>query len=84
LTIPALVFIYYFRKTPKVTRKGVFFALLAAGGILLAIYKIIMPLTVNIGAWFDRVFVNSLGLPVNSGMVVWVIALFALVGLGVW
>ncbi len=84
LTIPALVFIYYFRKTPKVTRKGVFYALLAAGGILLAIYKIIMPLTVNIGAWVDRVFVNTLGLPVNSGMVVWVVVLFALVGLGVW
>ncbi len=84
LTIPALVFIYYFRKTPKVTRKGVILALLAAGGILLAIYKIIMPLPVVIGAWFDRVFVNTLGLPVNSGMAFWVLALFALVGLGVW
>ncbi len=84
LTIPALVFIYYFRKTSKITGKGVLLALLAAGGILLAIYKMIMPWTVNVGAWFDRVFVNSLGLPVNSGLVFWVVALFALVGLGVW
>jgi tetratricopeptide (TPR) repeat protein len=84
LTIPALVFIYYFRKTPQVTWKGVALALLAAGGILVAIYKMIMPWTVNVGAWFDRVFVNSLGLPVNSGLVVWTLVLFALVGLGVW
>jgi hypothetical protein len=84
LTIPALVFIYYFRKKPKVTRKGVILALLAAGGILVAIYKMIMPWTVNIGAWVDRVFVNSLGLPVNSGMVAWVLVLFAAVALGVW
>ena len=84
LTIPALVFIWYFRKSDKITRKGVFVALLAAGGIVLAVYKIIMPFTVSIGAWFDRVFVNSLGLPVNSGMVTWILLLFALVGLGVW
>jgi hypothetical protein len=84
LTIPALVFIYYFRKTEHITWKGVVAALLASGGILLAIYKIIMPLTVSIGAWFDRMFVNGLGLPVNSGMVFWVLLLFALVGAGVW
>ncbi len=84
LTIPALVFIYYFRKYPQVTRKGVIYALLAAGGILIVIYKMIMPWTVNVGAWFDRVFVNSLGLPVNSGLVVWTLVLFALVGAGVW
>ncbi len=84
LTIPALVFIFYFRKTPKVTRKGVILALLASGGILLVVYKMIMPWTVNIGAWFDRVFVNTLGLPVNSGLVTWVVVLFAMVGLGVW
>jgi hypothetical protein len=84
LTLPALVFIYYFRKTEHITWKGVVAALLASGGILLAIYKMIMPLTVSIGAWFDRVFVNSFGLPVNSGMMFWVLLLFALVGAGVW
>ncbi len=84
LALPALVFIYYFRKTQQVTWKGAFWALLAAGGIFLAIYKIIMPGVVGIGAWIDRVFVNSLGLPVNSGIAVWVLILFALVGAGVW
>ncbi len=84
LAVPALVFIYYFRKTERVTWKGVVLALLATGGIVGAIYKVIMPATVSIGAWFDRIFVNGMGLPVNSGMVFWALALFALVGLGIW
>lgn len=84
LTIPALVFIYYFRKSPKITKKGVLWAVLAAAGILGGIYLIIMPYTVSIGAWFDRIFVNGLGLPVNSGMVFWMLLLFALIGAGVW
>ncbi len=84
LAIPALVLMFYFRKSSRVTAKGVVLALIASGGILAAVYKMIMPWTVNIGAWFDRMFVNSLGLPTNSGMVTWVVVLFALVGLGVW
>ncbi len=84
LAIPALVFIYYFRKSEKITPKGGLLALLAAGGILGAIYVVIMPATVAIGAWFDRAFVNGLGLPVNSGLALWALVLLALVGLGVW
>jgi len=84
LTIPALVLIYYFRKTERATWWGVVLSLGASLAILGVIYKMIMPWTVNVGAWFDRVFVNSLGLPVNSGFAVWVLLLFALVGTAVW
>lgn len=44
LTIPALVFIYYFRKTQQVTAKGVILATLAAGAILVFVNNIIIPL----------------------------------------
>ena len=80
LTIPALVFIYYFRKYDKITLKGMFLVALLAGAILLFMNGIIIPLTVYIGAMVDVFFVNSLGLPVNSGIVVYVFALFALLG----
>ena len=39
LTIPALVFIYYFRKTEKVTFKGTVYATLIAGAILLLLER---------------------------------------------
>ncbi len=84
LTIPALVFIYYFRKYPKVTKWGVVKALIAAGGILMVIYVPIISWSVAIGAWFDRVFVNGLGLPVNSGITFFALAVFALAGWAIW
>ena len=84
LTIPALVFIYYFRRTQKITFKGAVLATLVAGAILLFINGIIIPYTVWAGAMVDVLFVNTLGLPVNSGMVFFALALLAALGWGVW
>ena len=74
LTVPALVFIYYFRKTQRITFKGIAVSTLISGAILVFINSIIIPHTVYIGALFDLFFVNSLGLPVNSGLVFFVVA----------
>ncbi len=84
LTIPALVFVYYFRKYPEVTKWGVVKATLASGAILLVINGFIIPYSVAIAAWFDRMFVNAMGLPINSGLTFFVLALFALLGWAVW
>ena len=84
LCIPALVFIYYFKKTPAVTKWGVFKAILAGGGILVAINYVIIPYSISVGAWFDRIFVNGFGAPVNSGITVYVFLLFALFAWGIW
>jgi len=84
LTIPALVFIYYFRKTQRITFKGIAVSTLISGAILIFINSIIIPHTVYIGALFDLFFVNSLGLPVNSGLVFFVVALLGALGVGVY
>ena len=84
LTIPALVFIYYFRKTEKVTFKGTVYATLIAGAILLFINNIIIPYTVYVGALVDLFFVNTLGLPVNSGIVLFALALILGCGWAAW
>ncbi|MDL2320631.1 DUF2723 domain-containing protein [Alistipes sp. OttesenSCG-928-B03] len=84
LAIPAIVFIYYFKKSPKVTWKGVLKTTLMAGALILAVYFIIVPYTVSIGAWVDKVFVNKMGLPVNSGLGFFVLLIFALCALGIW
>lgn len=83
LTIPPIVLIYYFRKYP-VTKWGVVKALCAAAAILVAIMFIIIPGTVELGAWFDRLFVNGFGMPFNSGITVYIFLLFALLGWGVY
>ncbi|MBO5759145.1 MAG: DUF2723 domain-containing protein, partial [Rikenellaceae bacterium] len=84
LTIPALVFIYYFRKMAKVTPRGLIFTTLISGAILIVINSMIIPWTVALGASFDHLFVNSLGLPINSGLVFFVLALAVALGFGVW
>ncbi len=83
LTIPALVFVYYFKKYPKTTFWGSVGALAVSGAILLAVNGIIMPYTVLIGAWFDRMM-NAAGLPVNAGFAFYCFVLFALAAWGVW
>ena len=84
LTIPALVFVYYFRKTRQVTFKGILYATLIAGAIVIFINNIIIPYTVYAGAMIDLFFVNTLGLPVNSGMVVFALALILALGWASW
>ncbi len=76
LTIPAFVFMYYYRKNedkklPFKKLLGIF----AIGVVIefLLVYLFI-PYFPKTAAWFDRIFVNGFGLPYNSG------ALFFLVG----
>ena len=76
LTIPAFVFMYYYRKNedkklPLKKLVGIF----AIGVVIefLLVYLFI-PYFPKTAAWFDRIFVNGFGLPYNSG------ALFFLVG----
>lgn len=72
LTLPGIVLVYYFRKF-EFTWKG-FIISLATSIILLSLLMYgIMPGIVTISSKFDWFFVNSLGLPSNSGMVLHVI-----------
>ena len=84
LTIPALVFIYYFRKYRNITLKGMALVTLLACAILLVLNGIIIPYTVYFGAMVDVFFVNKLGLPVNTGIVVFAFALFGLLGTAIY
>ena len=84
LCIPALVFIYYFRKTEHITWKGVVGTTLLAGALIIFVNYIIIPCTIWIGAQFDTLFVNTLGLPVNTGFALSMLGLLALMGWATW
>lgn len=84
LVLPAIVFVYYFKKYPQVTKWGVVLATLIAGALIVAINYVLVPWTVAIGAFVDRVFVNSFGLPINVGLTLTFAAFFVLAGWLVW
>ena len=88
LTIPALVMIWFFRRytcQSKVRYALMMVAALAVSFLILgAINGLIIPYTVALGAAVDTFAVNSLGMPVNAGMILFVVAVFAALAAIIW
>ncbi|PID89639.1 MAG: hypothetical protein CSA05_00135 [Bacteroidia bacterium] len=80
LAIPAIVFVYYFKKY-EVSRKGIVYAALISIALLGGIMYGIIPGIVKIAAKFELFFVNFLGMPYHSGSIFYI---FLLLGLLVW
>jgi len=78
LAIPAIVFVYYFKKY-ETTRNGVLTALGLSVVILGVIMYGIIPGVIKIASWFELAFVNGLGAPFNTGVLIYAIAMIALV-----
>ncbi|MDR2358181.1 MAG: DUF2723 domain-containing protein [Prevotellaceae bacterium] len=76
LALPAIVLVYYFKKYP-VSFWGIVFSLVISV-LLLAFAMWLIPALPHMAGFVDRIFVNSFGLPFNSGAVFFVFALFAL------
>ncbi|QJD97748.1 DUF2723 domain-containing protein [Mucilaginibacter robiniae] len=75
LTIPALTFIYYFRRSKKISTKNTLIAL-SCGITLLALVQFgIIQYTVKLAAYFDLFFVNTLHLNFGSGVLVFLLLL---------
>ncbi|TQD40401.1 glycosyltransferase family 117 protein [Haloflavibacter putidus] len=70
LTIPAIGFLYYFKNVEKITVKNFIFANLIVVAILLFIFLLLLPYTLTFFAEAEVFFVNSIGLPFNSGTII--------------
>lgn len=79
LTIPAIGLIYYFKNYKTVTVKNFIFANIVSVAILLFIFKLLAPNILKIFSVFEIFFVNSIGLPFNSGSVIAGILLVAII-----
>ncbi len=82
LAIPAIVLVYYFKKF-EFSWKSFLISLVTSLGVLALLMYGIMPGVVIISLKLDLFFVNTLGLPPNSGMIFHMIALAALLVLAV-
>lgn len=69
VTIPALGLIYYFKKY-KPSKWGIVAAMGVCGFIIILINNIIIPGLPSIASSFDIFFVNNLGMPFGSGVIV--------------
>ena len=86
LAIPALVFMFYYRRRGEGSIGfWEFVKIFLAGMVILGILNfIIIPWLPKLAAYFDLFFVNSLGLPYNSGAAFFMIALLALCFYGIF
>lgn len=81
VTIPALALIYYFKKYRKPTLLGGLTAVAAGFAILGFINAAIIPGLPSVAFQFELLFVNTLGLPFNTGALFFTILL---IGALVW
>lgn len=81
LTIPALAFIYYFRKY-KPSASGIIMTAVAGVAILGIIQYGIISTLVKIAAKFDLMFVNGMGMPFWSGFVIFFLLVIAAITYG--
>ena len=81
LAIPAIVFVIYY-KNYTFSWKSFFIAGIVSLLALVSIQNIIIPKTVSVADWVERLFTNSFGLPFNSGAFFFVAALLTLIVVG--
>ena len=84
LCLPAIVLVYYYKKVPDANAKGSILALIGSMVLVAVVLYGIVPGIVKVGGWFELLFVNTLSMPFNSGVIVYVVLLAACLVWGVY
>ena len=79
LCVPAIVLVWYYRRNPDANLKGSLIALFVSFVLVAAILYGVVPGIITVGRWFELFFVNTLGMPFNTGLIIYIIALVAIV-----
>ncbi len=83
LAIPALAFIFYFRKF-AFSGKGFFLTLIISFALVGFIQMVLIPGIPRLAGSFELLFVNSFGLPFYSGILVYFVVFAGLIITGIW
>ena len=84
LAIPAIGFVMYFKKYKKVTLPMFLGTGIVSVVLLGFIQAGLIPGSVGLADWFERLFVNSLGMPFNSGFYIFVLSIIGAIGYGLY
>ena len=78
LAIPSIGYLYFFKKYPKVTVKNFIIANIVVVAVLLVVFGFLLPYTMIFFGKSEIFFVNSIGLPFNSGTIIAFVLLVSL------
>ena len=84
LCLPALVLIYYYRRSKNATTKGALLSLVGSGILVAAVLYGIVPGIVKVGGWFELLFVNKLNCHFNTGLIIYIVLLVSTVLWAIW
>ena len=77
LCIPAIVLVYCYKKFPNIETKGSLVALVISFIVVAAVLYGVVPGIITVGGWFELFFVNVLGMPFNTGEIIYIFLLVA-------
>ena len=83
LVIPSIVFLYIFKKYKDLSLQQFIIANAVAILVLLFVFKMLFPYTLKFFSALELFFVNSIGLPFNSGSIIAGVLLIALFYFGI-
>ena len=79
LCLPAIVLVYYYKRFPNANLKGSCIALLISFALVAVVLYGVVPGIITVGGWFELFFVNTLGMPFNTGEYIYIALLVAAV-----
>ncbi len=84
LCIPSIVLVCYYRRARKPTAKGAILMLVLSALLIAVVLFGIVPGVAKVGGWFELLFTNVLGMPFNTGLMVYVSLLAILLAVALW
>ena len=84
LCIPAIVLVFYYKKYPNADLKGSLIALFISVVIVAAVLYGVVPGIITVGGWFELFFTNVLHMPFNTGTIIYLILLVAIVSWAIY
>ena len=79
LCLPAIVLVYCYRRFPNIELKGSLIALVGSFILVAAVLYGVVPGIITVAGWFELLFVNTLGCPFNTGEIIFIVLLVAIV-----
>ena len=84
LCIPAIVLVYYYKRSKEPTLKGSLLVLGVSVVIVAAVLYGMVPGITKVSGWFELFFVNGLSMPFNTGLYIYILLLLAVLVWSLW
>ncbi|WP_291530090.1 DUF2723 domain-containing protein [Bacteroides sp. UBA939] len=78
LCIPAIVLVFCYQKYRTISFGGAIGAIALSGLLILLIIFVYIPGMADVGGWFELFFVNVLGFPFHTGLIIFLVLVFCL------